>query len=364
METPTKTTWKFYTTSEGAWDAMLRSIASASLSIDIEQYIFSKDNVGRKFIDALKLASKRGVKIRVFCDEVGSFDLYQSNIKTELARENIEIKFFNSIVPWNTNRESIWYFRDHRKLMIVDKSIGFTGGICISEYMNHWRESHVEITGPVVNEMIHAFEIMWHKKYYHPSYYFPKKKKGVLPLEKEEFRYITNSPLPRKRHMYKELLKALSKAKRYIYLTTPYFLPDHKLLRAILESRKRGVEIKLLVPEHPNHLLVDIGARTYFNELLSHNIQIFLYKKMIHGKTIVIDDAWSTIGSLNLDNVSLRYNFEANLVSTNTLFGSELKTQFEKDLTDANPLTLELWKKRPLTDRILEWLVWPIRKLL
>jgi cardiolipin synthase len=135
-------------------------------------------------------------------------------------------------------------------------------------------------------------------------------------------------------------------------------------MKTILESKKRGVEIKLLVPEHPNHFIVDIGARTYFNELLSNGIQVFLYKKMIHGKTIVVDDTWSTIGSLNLDNISLRYNFEANLVSTNTLFASELKTQFEKDLTDANLLTLEEWKKRPLTNKILEWLVWPLRKLL
>ncbi len=358
-----KTNWKFYTTSEGAWDAMLERIASASLSIDIEQYIFSKDSVGRKFIDALKIASKRGVKVRIFCDEVGSFDLYQSNIKTELARENIEIKFFNSVVPWSTNRESIWYFRDHRKLMLIDGKIGFTGGICLSEYMNNWRESHVEINGEVVDEMIHAFEVMWYKRYYHPRYYFSKKKDG-LHLEKPEFRYITNSPLPRKRYMYKELIKALTKSKKYIYLTTPYFLPDHKLLKTIIESKKRGVEIKLLVPEHPNHLIVDIGARTYFTYLLSHGIQIFLYKKMIHGKTMVIDDIWSTIGSLNLDNVSLRYNFEANLVSTNSHFAAELKTQFEKDLTDANPLTFEDWKKRPLTNKILEWLVWPLRKLL
>jgi cardiolipin synthase A/B len=356
------TTWQFYTDSKQAWEAMLSSIASATVSIDLEQFILSYDSIGIRFLDALKERAKAGVKVRIFCDEVGSFSLYRANIIPTLESIGIQIKFFNSVIPWNPNKETLWFFRDHRKLLVVDKKIGFTGGMCLGDAMRDWRESSVQITGPVVSQMTESFEVMWNKTYHKFKYYLKKKRVQENALD---FRYITNAPLPGKRYMYKELIRTIKSAKHYIYLTTPYLLPDSRLLRNIKNAKKRGLEVRLLVPQTTNSKLVNIGSGTFFNDLMEAGVRIFRYQGvLIHSKTGVIDGKWSTIGSLNLDNLSLRYNFEGNIVSINKDFAFELERQFLDDLKSATELTMEEWNKRGLLRKFLEILIWPLRKLL
>ncbi len=359
-----QTTWKFYTNSVDAWEAMLLSISNATESIDLEQFILSHDSIGVRFLDALKERAKAGITVRIFCDEVGSFSLYRANIKNELESTGIKIKFFNSIIPWNPNKESLWFFRDHRKLLIIDKRIGFAGGVCLGDIMREWRESTVEVKGNVVTQMIESFEVMWNRSYHKFKYYLPKKKKLFTDAQ-NEFRYITNAPLPGKRYMYKELIRAIKSAKHYIYLTTPYLLPDYRLLRNLKQACKRGVEVRLLIPENTNSRLVNIGGGTFFRDMLDSGIRIFRYTgTLIHAKTGIIDGKWSTIGSLNLDNLSLRYNFEGNIVSLNKHFAFELEKQFLDDLKLSKELTLTEWGKRGLLRRFLEILIWPFRKLL
>lgn len=360
-----KETWKFYLKSEEAWDAMLKAISSASLSIDIEQYIFENDSIGKKFISLLIDKAKAGIKVRIICDEVGSFS-FSGSKEVELLRDSgVLIMFFNPFLPWKPNRETFWYFRDHKKLMIVDGVIGFTGSVCLSDEMKEWRESHVEVTGPVVSQMILAFEIMWSKQYKKFKYIFRKKNKNQSSfVNLPDFEYLTNAPLPRKRFIYYELLRRFKQAKQSILLTTPYFLPNHSLLKALKSASQRGVLVELLIPHSTDNILAHLGARTFFTDLLKNNIKIYRFSSMIHSKTIVVDDSWSTIGSLNLDNVSLRYNFEGNLVSRNEKFSKELRNQFNNDLLSAKPLTLEEWKKRPFMNKVFEILVWPFRKFL
>ncbi len=356
------TNFIFYKTSEEAWQAMLLAIAEARTSIDLEQYILGYDSIGMTFMDALKEASRRGVKVRVFCDAVGSYTLWRSKAETDLKDAGIDVKFFNPIPPWHPSNESIWYFRDHRKLMVVDSKTGFTGGACLSDEMRGWRDSYVKIEGEVVREMLQSFEIMWQKAFHKLRFYLPRRRKD---LGTADFRYLTNAPLPGKRRMYRELVRALKSARRYIYLTTPYLLPDSRVLRNLKSAVRRGVEVKILVPLKTDIKIVDIGMATFFRDMMQHRIRIFRYSKtIIHGKTGVIDGSWSTIGSLNLDNLSLRYNFEGNIVSTDPLFASELESQFHDDLAISKELTLEEWYKRPLLQKFLEILVWPIRKFL
>ena len=358
-----KSIWQFYTSSIEAWDAMLESISKAEVSIDLEQFILNYDSIGIRFLDALKERAAAGVKIRIIADEVGSFSLYRSGIASSLISAGIEIKFFNSILPWSPNKETLWFFRDHRKLLVIDKKIGFTGGVCLGEEMRSWRESSVRIEGPVVSQMLTSFDVMWSKMYYKFKFYF-KKKNGKAP-ENFDFNYITNAPLPSKRYMYYQLIKAIRKANHYIYLTTPYLLPDSRLLRQLKRAALRGVEVRILVPQKTNSKLVNIGAGTFFTPLLESGVRLFRYNvSMIHSKTGVIDGHWATIGSLNLDNLSLRYNFEGNIVSTDKDFCFELEKQFLDDLKPSSELTLSEWNKRGLTLRFLELLIWPIRKLL
>jgi len=355
-----ETKWKFYTTSIEAWDAMLSSISNAKHSIDLEQYIFSNDEIGSKFIDLFKLKASEGVKVRILCDTVGSFPIYRSSLQTELAIRGIELHFFNSIVPWSPHNESLWYFRNHRKLLVIDGQIGFTGGVCISLEMKSWRESHIRIEGPVVSEMSREFELMWYKQYRKPIYYLKSKK----PVEVKSFSYLTNSPLPNKRFIYYELISQIKKAEHYVYLTTPYFLPDYRLIRALKKAVKRGVKIKILLPIFSDNILVRFGSASYFDLMLDAGVRIYRYKTMIHGKTMVVDGRWSSIGSLNLDNISLRYNFEANIVSTNKAFTFELEKQFIDDLVDSDELLLPIWRQRPWWRKYFEACAWLVRKLL
>lgn len=356
------TTWKFYTHSEEVWQAMLTAINNATRSIDMEQFIFNNDEPGNRFLEALKSKAREGLKIRIFCDTVGSFTLSRSGIEKEFADLGIQIKFFNSVFPWHPNKESLWYFRDHRRLLIIDRHIGFTGGVCIGERMRLWRESHVQIEGLVVSQMLESFEVMWNRTFHKFTYYLKRKK---IEGNNADFKYLTNAPLPGKRYMYRELIRAIKNAKHYIYLTTPYLLPDSRLLRNLKEASARGLEIRLIVPIKVDTVVVGIGGNTFFTDLLESGIRIFRYNGVfIHSKTAVIDGKWSTIGSLNLDNLSLRYNFEGNIVSVNKRFAFELEHQFLKDLELATELTLTEWRKRPLISKIAEILVWPIRKFL
>ena len=355
------TNWKFFTSSPEAWTAMLEAIREAKVSIDLEQFILNYDSVGIEFLDALKERVSQGVKVRLLCDEVGSFSLFRSGISKELERLGIEIKFFNSIIPWSPNNETLWFFRDHRKLLIIDKNKMFTGGICLGDDMRNWRESSVCLSGSVVQDAINAFDTMWNKKYKNIKFYKKQKRLSPFPL----FQYITNAPLPRQRFMYRELIRAINNAKHYIYLTTPYLLPDHRLFRALRRATKRKVEIRLLVPQKTESVLIDIASGTFYHSLLSLGIRLFRYTDtMIHAKTSVIDGLWSTIGSLNLDNLSLRYNFESNIVSRDKLFAFELEKQFLLDLGKSEELTLEKWSKRRFVVKLAEILIWPFRKLL
>jgi cardiolipin synthase len=266
--------------------------------------------------------------------------------------------------------------------MIVDKKIGFTGGVCLGEEMRNWRESSVRIEGPIVSQMLESFDVMWHKRYHKWKYYLPKnfaenfkedlreaftglRKPKRNPENSKDFQYLTNAPLPGKHYLYRELIRAVKQAKHYIYLTTPYLLPDSRLFRNLKEAANRGVVIRILVPLNTNSILVNIGMGTFFKEMMEHGIEIFRYSaSMIHAKTAVVDGSWSTIGSLNLDNLSLRYNFEGNIVSIDKQFAFELEKQFLEDLKMASRLSIEDWNRRSRFRKFLEVLIWPLRAFL
>jgi cardiolipin synthase len=353
------TSWHFYLDSESAWDAMLESCEKATQSIDLEQFVFRYDKIGHRFIDVLRRKAREGIKVRIIFDAAGAYYFYTSPEVDEMRKDGIKVVFFNPILFTYPKRIAIWYFRNHRKLLIIDKKIAFTGGICIGEEMKSWRETHVRIEGPVLADMCFAFDNMW---------MFTKE----LKIEDREpaphtnnssFRYITNSPLINRRMLYREVWSMIEQSKDYILLTTPYFLPDNRILRALKNARKRGVEICILIPEHSNHPLVDYGSHSYYDQLLRDRIRIYRYKGgMIHSKTVIFDGTTATVGSLNFDNISLRFNFEANIISTDAAFIEALTLHFRHDLELAERLTLDAWCRRPLLQKFMMWLVWPIRK--
>ncbi|MDQ5950222.1 MAG: cardiolipin synthase [Patescibacteria group bacterium] len=353
--------FEFYKNSATSWEAMLVAIKNAKKSILLEQFIFLPDFYGEKFLDALVLKAKEGVSVKILCDHAGSFSLSKKEIVKELNSSGVEIRFFNPIFPWSPHQVTFWYFRNHRKLLVVDDSLGFTGSVCIGEEMRNWRETYVEVTGEAVKDMVESFFVMWNKEYTKARFY---KKKGEFPIALNESRYITNAPLPRKRFIYYELQKLLQSAKVSIDITTPYFLPNNRILSLLKRAGKRGVNVRILLPHSTDHPMVDAGSKTFFTTLLKSKVKIFCYETMIHSKTFAIDGTVASVGSMNFDNVSLLYNFEGNLISTNKCFVEEIENHFNEDLKLAKEIKLAEWQKRPLFQKIFEAMVFPFRKFL
>jgi cardiolipin synthase len=355
------TTWKFYTRSADAWDAMYADCAAARTSIDIEQFIFAIDAVGQRFFEILLKKHKEGVAVRIICDAVGSSDFFNSSFESTLIAEGVAIKFFNPIMPWRIGNISSWFRRDHRKLLLVDKTIAHTGGVALEGRMKNWRDTNVRIVGPVATEMQNDFNQMWAL--------IPKRKFSHLrPVSHngEDFSFLTNSPQFRRRYLYHDLRRTIRNAKKYIYLTSPYFVPSLKIFTALRKAARRGVDVRLLLSESSDVRIADIATGSYFLLALNAGIKIYLYNSttVFHSKTGIIDDAWSTIGSANIDNLSLLLNFEGNIKSTDPEFIAELKQQFIEDLARAKMVQKEDWVHRPFLLKILEVITWPIHSIL
>ncbi len=356
-----ETTWKLYLSSDEAWEGMYSACAGAQKSIDFEQYLFSDDLVGRRFIMLLIQKAYAGVRVRVLCDAVGSRTLYVSPVTDEMQRAGIELLFFNPITPWWVHRVASWFLRDHRKIMIIDGERGFTGGVGIESPMKGWRDTHLEMSGPTVALMEQAFERMWQETKRSERFIrFPRP-----AAESKDFNFLTNSPYLRQRFVYHLLLAAIKGAQNYIYLETPYFVPNRKLFRALKRARRRGVDVRLVLPLHSDHPLVDLASQSYFTALLKIGVRIYCYKnRMMHAKVVIVDDTWASVGSANLDNLSLLLNYEDAIVSSDPKFISDLKAQFKIDCEASELLSIVPWRERSLLVKILQLLTLPIHRFL
>lgn len=356
-----ETTWRFYLRSAEAWDAMYEDCERATNTIDIEQYIFALDPLGERFIEVLRKKNKDGVKVRILCDAVGSYGFLNSTMERRLKGEGIEIKFFNPVKPWRIGTFSSWFLRDHRKLLIVDGEVAHTGGVGLEKRMENWRDTNVRVTGPLVGQTHSVFEQMWAAAPKHKFFRFrPSSEPGA------EFSFLTNSPRFKGRYIYHDLRRAIRSAREYAFFTSPYFVPSIKIFRSLTKAARRGVDVRLLLPESSDVHTADIAAGSYFLLALKAGVKIYLYNRgrILHTKTGVIDGKWGTVGSANLDNLSLLLNFEGNIVSTNPGFISELKQQFLKDISGAKLLKKEDWIKRSILRKILEVITWPIHQIL
>jgi cardiolipin synthase len=355
------TRWHFYLKTEDAWASMKEACLNAKTSIDVEQYVLENDETGQEFLELLISKRKLGVHVRILCDMVGSYNLYTSNLPDTLRDIGIEVRFFNTIKPWRLFTFFSWFFRDHRKLMIVDATTGFIGGVGYRKDMRPWRDTHIRVTGPIISEMRFAYEEMWETAGAENFFRRMNKTRKFI----RGFNFVTNSPFLLRRFMYHALIEAIQNAQKYIYITTPYFIPDRRLRRVLRLAAGRGVDVKILLPESSNHKNVDSASRTCFKKLLSSGVKIFLYtNEMIHAKTVVIDDNWSTVGSFNLDSLSFFYNYEANIVSTKTDFAEEVRKYFEIDLSHAERVSPTEWHNRPFHQKFRETLFLPLRRFL
>lgn len=351
----------FYLHGQETWDAMLTALKNATVSIDLEQYIFANDVIGQKFLEVIRERRAAGVKVRILVDTVGSWFLYNSFMPRTLRGEGIEVRFFNPISPWRIGSIFSWFFRDHRKLLIVDNVLAFTGGIGIRDDMASWRDTNVAVSGPIVAEMKHAFEEMWQQT----------QNKDLMSRIKNARRYVrgfhflTNAPYWKKRFLYQNIIDAVRNARSSVCLTTPYFIPDRRLRRVLRLARRRGVDVRVLVPKITNRALVGYAGHSYYEKLFKSGVRIFQYTgEFLHAKTAVVDDEWATVGSFNLDSLSFLYNYEANIVSTEKSVVDILRDHFFADLKNAEEINPREWHNRAFSEKVWERLILPLRRFL
>lgn len=348
---------------------MFTAIRNAKDHINMETYIIEDDEVGNRFADALIEKQAQGVQVSFIYDSVGAMNAPKAFFK-RLTDAGIKVLEFNPINPltakkgWDVNQ------RDHRKLLIVDGQTAFLGGINISSVYSGgsfstrsrqrpgggspWRDTHMQVDGPVVGEFQKLFLATWEKQMgetHAPRKYFPQlENKG-----KEVVRAIGSSPDEPYSLIYATLISAIGSAETTVLLTNAYFVPDPQLLAALKAAVERGVDVKIILPSKTDSWLVFHAGRSYYAELLGAGVKIYeRHDALLHSKTALIDGVWSTIGSTNLDWRSFLHNEEVNAVILGQEFGAQMQAMFEKDLASSNPITLEQWERRSIGDRLKE----------
>ncbi len=340
--------------------AMLEAIASAQVSVTFETYIYWSGAIGQQFADALSQRSRQGVKVHVLLDWVGSAKMEQ-HMLDEMAVAGVEIRRFHR-PHWSTiDRMNN---RTHRKLLVVDGRIGFTGGVGIApqwtgdaQDADHWRDSHFELTGPAVAQMQATFMENWAKatgKLLYGESYFPT----LAPTGEVPAQVFSSSPSGGSESMQLMYLLAITAATRSIDLSASYFVPDARSVDALVDALKRGVRIRIIVPgEHIDSEIVRKASRDRWGPLLTHGARIAEYQPtMFHCKVMVVDEYLVSVGSTNFDNRSFSLNDEATLNILSKDFAAEQVREFERDLARARPVTLAQWKNRPLREKALEQL--------
>jgi cardiolipin synthase len=323
-----------------AYSAILAAVAEAKDHIHLEYYIWEPDTIGTRLRDALVERARAGVKVRMLVDATGSHHLRQKFLQP-LHDAGVAVAWFNP-VRLRTLRRRRADFRTHRKIVVVDGRVGFTGGMNITDDHNTWRDTHVRIAGPPVWPMQRIFFEDW---YFAAEEMLPTTLAQIPQLERDGehlVQIVASGPDTTDFAIHKVYFTAINGATRRCWLSTPYFVPDEALMTALVTAALRGVDVRLIVPLRGDSRLVDLAARSYFLELLAANIRVYEYTpRFTHAKTMLCDDDVSIIGTANLDFRSFRLNFELAALLFGTTANHSLADAFERDLTDCREVTID-----------------------
>ena len=355
---------------KATYAAMFEAIQNAKDHINFETFIFEDDEVGKQFSDLLIRKSAEGVQVNLIYDSFGSMNT-PIGFFQRLRDGGVLVLEFNPVNPWKVLVGKKWALRhrDHRKILVVDGAIAFTGGVNVSAVYSGssagrsrrekkdepWRDTHVRIEGPAALRLQWLFMKTWERQK-GPALpgrdYFPYVERAGNTL----VRVVGSIPGESNRLIFMMYISAITHAENSIYLTTPYFVPDDQMLKALTDAAARGLDVKILLPGYSDSALVFYASRHYYARLLKAGVQLFERRGgMLHAKTAVIDDVWSTVGSSNLDNESFLTNDEANAVILGRDFADSMQAMFEKDLEESDQITLAEWEKRSLDNRLKEW---------
>lgn len=353
------------------YGAMVQAISNAKDHINIETYIFRDDEIGHDFAKLLIQKRAEGVTVNLIYDSIGSRST-SSEFFQRLRDGGINLLEFNPLNPLLGSSRWKLTHRDHRKILVVDGTLAITGGVNITSdyspslfksvrkrkerFRTFWRDTDVQIEGPAVAEFQKLFLETW-KRQEGPELpernYFPspeRKGDGVV-------RVIGSSPDTRNGLTFMMYVAAISFARKSVHLTNSYFVPDKQMIKALTGAAKRGVDVKIILPASSDSPMAVNAGRSHYRRLLEAGVKLYEHTTTIlHAKTAVIDGVWSSVGSTNMDLWSFARNDEVNAVILGADFADQMESMFQKDLENSREITLEVWKKRPVGQRLKEWL--------
>lgn len=352
---------------QAAYAAMFKAMQSAREHINLETFIIDDDDVGRKFSDLLLKKQVEGVQVNLIYDSVGSFTDPAAFFQ-RLRDGGVQVVEFNPINPLKAHGHWLLAYPDHRKILVVDGKIAITGGINISSVYSSklsgrdedegtplpWRDTDVQIEGPAVAEFQKLFLTTWSKQNgpkLSERDYYPRMEEDGNAL----VRVVGSTPGSDNRITFMVYVAAITFAEHFIHLTNAYFIPDDQILKAFTDAARRGVDVKIILPETTDSSLALYAARYNYSELLESGVKIYERRNaLLHAKTAVIDGVWSTVGSTNMDYWSLLNDDEVNAVVLSREFAAEMEKTFAEDLVESRQIKWEDWKERPLFSKMRE----------
>ncbi len=353
---------------DAIFPAMLAAISSARRTVNFEAYIFWSDEVGTRFRDALAERAAHGVAVRVLLDAVGSPGGRMKAGDIDVLRHaGCRVEFFHSIKPW-----MLWVFnhRNHRRVLVVDGTVGFTGGVGFADpwrgdadSKEHWRDTQLRVEGPAVRGLQRAFQENWSEvtgEALVGDEFFPV----LEQAGPSAVAVVPSSPLAPMSGAGRVYAISLAAAAKEIWIANSYFLPDDVTSGLLIAAVKRGVDVRVIVPSDSQSDVpaTKEGGRSSFGPLLQGGVKIFEYQPtMFHPKTMVVDGVFSTVGSANFDDRSFHLNEEINLFVYDRAFAGQMRETFQRDQSRCRSYTYAMWNARSLKKRVTEWLVTPFR---
>lgn len=339
---------------------MLEQIAGAQEQIELELYLVEAGACAETIVQALVLAAERGVRVRCLFDDYGSL-AFTLNLRKRLTHAGVELRFYNRLHwrRWVGN-----FYRDHRKLLLVDQRLAVVGGTGVTDEFwtpghgtSEWHEVMVEISGPLVLDWQLLFDRQWianrHRRAWKPSAHVGLPRLPKVPDMGEGMGRVAYADARQHRDILQSLFRALNSGQKRIWMATPYFLPTWKIRRSLRKAAARGVDVRLLLTgPRTDHPSVRYAGHRYYPRLLKAGVQIYEYQPcFLHLKMVLVDD-WVSIGSCNFDHWNLRFNLEANLEALDPSLTAAVVASFEKDFGLSQRVSLEEWQRRPLWRRV------------
>jgi cardiolipin synthase A/B len=351
------------------YPAMLEALAAAKESIHLETYILATDATGDRFKAVLIERAKAGVDIRMIYDAVGSFGISTAWLD-EMRAAGIQIIDFNPIAPWR--RRFRLSHRDHRKILVVDNAVAFTGGLNIAnDYASTtdggagWHDMHCRVTGPIVADLARMFRATWIRV--GGNHFPPLASASSLPPGHGSafIRLLDNTRRRARATVRRAYIHVIKSARETVLIQNAYFLPDRGLRRALARAARRGVDVQIMVPGKSDVRLIEWAGLYVLRRLARAGVKILHWRgAMMHAKTAVVDQVWSTIGSYNFDAQSRFNNLEVTVEILDHDTGKSLVTNFERDIVNCEPYDNDSWLRLPFWKKALAWLSYRVRRFL